>query len=518
MASGMAKETGDDLFGHPRGLYVLFFTEMWERFSFYGMKALLIFYLTRHFLFSDAESVAIFGAYFGLVYAAPVIGGAIADRYLGFRRAVAFGAVLLTLGHFGMAFEGDGAREVAAAEGVSVARDAVFEQILYLSLALLICGVGFLKACISSIVGQLYRPGDRRRDSGFTLFYMGINLGALLGALICGYLGETLGWAYGFGVAGFGMLIGLGVFTWGAKHLKGAGEPPDPAALKSRVLGPLTREGLIYLASAFGVVLVWQIVQHSHLVRGVLFGALGVVAVAVIAFAFLKCDREERDRLLVVLALTVFSVFFWSLFEQAGSSMNLFADRAVDRRLFGVDVPAASLQSINPVFIVLLAPLFAAGWTALSRSGLDPSAPAKFGLGIIQAGLGFLALAWGIASASEDGSVAFSWLVLAYLLHTTGELCLSPVGLSTVTKLSVPRIVGFMMGGWFLAMGFANNVAAIFAGLASAETAGGVVLDKQAALEGYYDLFFALGLVACAAGGAVLLVAPLLRRGMHGVH
>ncbi len=230
-AEGMAGKAGGELFGHPKGLYVLFLTEMWERFSFYGMRALLILYLTKHFLFEDKVAVGIYGAYGGLVYAAPILGGAIADRYLGFRKSVILGAILLTLGHFGMAFEGMDAKTVVDAAGNTIVqRDPLFLQIFYLSLALLIGGVGFLKACISSIVGQLYEKNDLRRDSGFTIFYMGINTGAFLGQILCGYLGEVYGWRYGFGLAGIGMLGGLFVFTRGQKHFHGRAEPPDPVA------------------------------------------------------------------------------------------------------------------------------------------------------------------------------------------------------------------------------------------------------------------------------------------------
>jgi POT family proton-dependent oligopeptide transporter len=515
---GVAREASGEFLGHPKGLYILFLTEMWERFSFYGMRALLIFYLTKHFLFQDQFAVGIYGAYGGLVYAAPILGGAIADRYLGFRKSVILGALLLTLGHFGMAFEGADAKSVVDAAGNTVIqRDPFFLQIFYLSLALLISGVGFLKACISSIVGQLYEKNDRRRDSGFTIFYMGINLGALLGQILCGYLGERYGWRYGFGLAGFGMLGGLLIFTRGQKHFLGKAEPPDPVALKKPIFAGIDREWLIYGLTVVGILVVWQLVQFTTLVGNVLVLSLVIAALVVLYFAFAKCDKEDRDRLLVVLVLTLFSIFFWTLFEQAGTSLNLFADRNVDRVLFGWTVPASVLQSLNPLYIILFAPFFAWLWMGLSKRNANPTPAPKFAVGIIQAGLGFFILVYGISLAGTDGSVGLVWLALAYLLHTTGELCLSPTGLSMVTKLTVPQIVGFMMGGWFLSTAAAEYAAALFAKLASAKTVGGIVVDKAAALAGYKDLFQLLGIIALIVGVFLLLISPIFRRGMHGV-
>jgi proton-dependent oligopeptide transporter, POT family len=516
--NGVARDKSGEFLGHPKGLYILFLTEMWERFSFYGMRALLIFYLTKHFLFSDEVAVGIYGAYGGLVFAAPILGGAIADRWLGFRKAVVLGAILLTLGHFGMAFEGKQAETVLDAAGNAVIhRDPVFLQIFYFSLALLVSGVGFLKACISSIVGQLYEKNDLRRDSGFTIFYMGINLGAFLGQVLCGYLGETFGWQYGFGLAGIGMLGGLLIFTRGQKHFLGRAEPPDPAALKKPVLAGINREWTIYGATIFGIVVIWQLIQRTEIVGHTLGVSLVICALIVVYFAFAKCEREDRDRLLVLLALMLFSIFFWTLFEQAGTSMNLFADRNVDRVVLGWTAPASTLQSLNPFFIISLAPLFAWLWMVLSRRNANPLPAVKFALGILQAGLGFFILVYGIRLAGPGGSVGLIWLALAYFFHTSGELSLSPIGLSAVTKLSVPRIVGFMMGGWFLSTAAAEYAASLFAKLASTETAGGEVVDKVAALAGYEHLFLVLAVMAMGAGALLLLISPILKRGMHGV-
>jgi len=431
---------GDEFLGHPKGLFVLFFAEMWERFSFYGMRGLLIFYLTKHFLFGDAVAASIYASYGSLVYLTPLIGGLVADRWLGFRRSVAFGAFLLVLGHFGMAFEG-----VPATQGVDgVVRDPVGLQTFYLSLAFIIVGCGLLKPNISGMVGRLYGPDDTRRDSGFTIFYLGINIGAASAGLLCGYLGETFGWSYGFGAAGVGMLLGLVTFVYWKDLYAGTGEAPSEEVLDQRH-GFLSLERWIYVASLAAVLVTWWLIQNRGQIELLLAALSAVTVVGILWFSFTKCDRVERDRMLVVLFLTTVSMVFWTFFEQAGSSMNLFADRNVDRNMFGLDVTAAQFQSVNPLFIMIFAVVFAWLWVQLGKRNLNPSTPVKFGLALRQLSLGFAALVYGVASA-EDGYVHWLWLVLAYLLHTTGELCLSPVGLAMVTRLSVARVVGLMMG------------------------------------------------------------------------
>ncbi|MFQ5534477.1 MAG: peptide MFS transporter [Sphingomonadales bacterium] len=500
---------------HPKGLYVLFMTEMWERFSYYGMRALLIFYLTEHFLFTDDKAFLIYGTYTSLVYLTPVIGGILADRYLGSRKAVTFGAILLVLGHFGMAFEGPSA---IANGGGSVARDGFYLQVFYLSLALIITGVGFLKANISTIVGALYEQGDIRRDSGFTIFYMGINIGAFAGSLIAGWLGQTYGWSYGFGAAGLGMLAGLIVFRQGQAQLMGHAEPPEPDILRQPVFAGLSREKLIYLGAFGGVLLVWQMVQHQQLVGNLLLGFGGIMLAVVLLYSFLKCSPEERDRMLVASVLIVFSVLFWALFEQAGSSLNLLADRNIDRVVFGFEIPASVFQSVNAFFIFTLAPFFSMMWIWLAKHRKEPNTPMKFGLGIIQLGVGYLVLAFGISAADGNGSTALIWLVLIYLLHTAAELCLSPVGLSMITKLSVARVVGMMMGVWFLASAGANFIAGLIAQLTSADHNGGAIVDKVAAAARYMEVYTQVGFIAVGVGTLLFLLSPLLRKGMHGVH
>ena len=503
----------DSFFGHPRGLFVCFFTELWERFSFYGMRALLIFYLTEHFLFSDDKAFLIYGAYSALVYVTPVIGGMLADRYLGSRKAVTFGAILLVTGHFGMALEGP----QAIINGGEVERNPLFMQIFYLSLAFIITGVGFLKANISTIVGALYEPNDRRRDGGFTIFYMGINIGAFFASILCGWLGQTYGWAYGFGLAGIGMLFGLVVFLRGQTHLKGLATPPSPALLTEKLFGPINREVLIYCGGIIAVLVIWQLVQHQALVGKALLGFGGLMLVVVVAYSFLKCDPTERHRMFVASTLILFSVLFWALFEQAGSSLNLFADRSVDRVVAGYEIPASVFQSLNALFIFLLAPLFAILWTWLGARNWEPSIPVKFSLAISQVGLGFLVLVFGAQTTAEGAATPLIWLVLIYLLHTTGELCISPVGLSMITKLSVSRVVGMMMGVWFLASAGANFIAGQIARLTGGDAQAGGVIDQSAALARTLDVYTQVGWTAVGVAVFLLLISPLLRRGMHGV-
>ena len=507
-------DDGSGFLGHPRGLFICFATELWERFSFYGMKALLLLYLTKYHLFTDANGLEVLGSYAALVYAMPVIGGLLADRYLGMRKAVIFGGILLAMGHIGMAVEGEQARQV----GDRVVRDDRALEVFYFSLALIVVGVGFLKPNISTIVGRLYTPEDPRRDSGFTIFYMGINIGAFAATLLCGYLGETLGWSYGFGAAGIGMLLGLATFMWGQRYLHGIAEPRNPELLRQRTVIGLSREWIIYLCSAVAVVAAWQMLQF-HGAVGVLLNALALaVLIGLGWFITFRCDAVERSRMIVLIILTMSTVVFWALFEQAGASMTLFADRVSDRMLFGIQLNASQFGFLNPLFIFTLAPLFAWLWTALARRGLEPSTPVKFSLGIAQAGLGFGALVIGASMPNEAGLVAGFWLILAYLLHTTGELCLSPVGLSAVTKLSVPSVVGVMMGSWFLATAYSEFVAAQLAKLAAQDTVDGTVTDVAAALASYTDLFTNLLYTGVAVGFALLLLSPLLRKMSHGIH
>ncbi len=543
--------------GHPKGLFVLFFAEMWERFSYYGMRALLIFYLTKHWLFDDGQAGVIYGAYTALVYITPVLGGYLADKYLGQRKAVTYGAILLTFGHFLMGFEGKGGQDAASL------------NMFWLALAFIIVGSGFLKANISVIVGQLYPRTDVRRDGAYTIFYMGINLGAALGSILCGYLGETYGWAYGFGAAGFGMLLGLIVFTIFKPLLLGRGEPSDPARLARPVMG-IKLEWLLYVIGLVAVVTCWWLVQNQAVVGTLLgvggtililyvlgeatfrfvhgsyaaapnlplaiFGLGGLMAIVAFIGMFLGSLSEtgarnlalagfgvsllvvvwqsfinrnqDRDRIFAAMFLILGSILFWALFEQAGSSLNLFTDRHVDRSIFGFDVPASMFQSINAIYIVLFAPFFAWLWTALGRRGLEPSTPAKFGLALMQLGGGFLVL---VAGAATGNMTPVIFIVLIYLLHTTGELCLSPVGLSAMNRLAPAHMASLIMGTWFFASATGNFVAGLIAAATGSEAASGEGAGKQVVL----DVYNQIGWVAIAVGVGVLVVSPLIKKLMH---
>lgn len=589
---------------HPPGLRILFFAEMWERFSYYGMRGILIFYLTQHLLFDDATASAQYGSYTSLVYLLPLIGGLLADRYLGTRKAVAFGALLLVAGHLTMAYEGNPATqqlvyqgqtyevvgegradgrqvhimvggqklEFGPGEGGGLAIKGLPEgsplpavipdgayameksvdqtgvNAFYLAVSLIIMGVGFLKPNISTIVGQLYPQGDPRRDSGFTLYYYGINLGAFWAAVLCGYLGQNVGWWAGFGLAGIGMALGWVVFVLGKPMLQGKGEPPNPELLKAPFAGPLSREWVIYLAAIAGVAGVWLLVQRNALV-GIGLIASTLVSLAFIGwFMFVKCTKVERDRMALALVLIFGSVIFFTLFEQAGTSLNLFAARNVDlaitsqagsflgiplgtgaqlaaagvRPLGGwlwidTTIGASQTQSFNAGYILIFAPVFAAMWAGLARRGIDIDPVLKFGLGLVQVGLGFLVVVWGAGMADASFRVPLMLLGLLYLLHTTGELFLSPVGLSEITKLSVASVVSFMMAVWFLASSIAQFVGGIIAGLAGTHTVGGQVLDPGAALRTSLEVFGMLGWWGLGFGVAFIVISPLLKRWRHGV-
>ena len=592
--------------GHPRGLVILFLTEMWERFSYYGMRALLVLYLTQHFLFGPAEAQGIYAAYAALVYLMPVIGGMIADKYLGSRKAVIIGAVLLVAGHFTMAFEGTGGQEYLTvgdteyalevegrdtdrrifavngdertevritSEGVStvgaepsaaIAADAVAtgtaealtgetpeaaagaaapaveatetagfpasvssgeyslrterdlsaEPILFLALSLIIVGVGFLKANISTVVGALYEENDPRRDGGFTIFYVGINLGSFLATAACSYLGIRYGWAYGFGLAGIGMLFGLLTFILGQSWLEGRGAPPVP--LKGRSILGVPVEGFFWVAGLVAVFPTWLLMQRHELIEAVLPWAAGVIFLLVVGYTVIKLHGAERSRMLVAEVLIFFSVLFWALFEQAGSSLTLFADQSTEMPSW---FNAAQTQMFNPGIIVIGGPIMAALWVWLAKRNAEPSTPVKFSFGLMFVGLGFLVLMWAAANmANSDFRVPLTFLFLTYLFHTIGELCLSPVGLSMITKLSVERVVGLMMGVWFLSSSVAHIAAGLIAKATATDTVAGVVTDRAEALSTYGSIFGTIGWVGVGVGVFLLLISPILKKGMAGVH
>lgn len=483
IGSKVAVQKEPEFAGHPKGLYMLFFAEMWERFSYYGMRAILIFYLTQHWLFSDSKSNLIYGAYTSLVYITPVLGGWLADRYLGQRKAVLFGGLLLAAGHALMAVEGTGGQS-----------DPTI-NVFWAALAFIIVGSGFLKANISVMVGQLYSMTDVRRDGAYTIFYMGINVGAAIGTILVAYLGQTLGWGYGFGLAGIGMLAGLIVFVLGKSSLRGAGEAPVPLA-KGKEYG-------LYGVGLAAVAVIWALVQYQDVIQ-TLLAISGVLLLGYVLFESFKLDKEPRERMFAILFLISLNPLFWGLFEQAGGSMNLFTDRFVDR----AGVPAGIFQSINPIYIILLAPLFAGLWQWLGRRGKEPSAPAKFGLALAQMGFANLVLVWG---AEAYGVAAMTPVILVfayYLFATTAELCLSPVGLSAMNRLAPKHLASLIMGAWFYMTAVGNFVAGKIG-----EATGGH--DGEMTKQGLLDVYELFGWIAIGAAVAVLVVSPLVKKWMH---
>lgn len=478
--------------GHPRGLATLFFTEMWERFSYYGMRALLTLFMTTATVgvnpglgFDVATAGAIYGLYTSLVYILALPGGWIADNLWGQRKAIWVGGWIIAAGHFTMAVPG------------------MF--FFFLGLFFVICGTGLLKPNVSSIVGELYPEGGARRDAGFSVFYMGINIGAFLGPLVTGYLGEGYQWHWGFAAAGVGMVLGLVQYRRGGVHLGDAGllrsadAPELRARLARRFFGGF---GAVVLgASAFGY-LVWSGTLPftlTQIASGLGYGVLVLVALYfVYVWTLGGHTPDENKRMAVIFWLFLLVAVFWSGFEQAGTSLNLFARDLTDRTVFGIEIPASTLQSINPLFIIILAPILGSLWVWLEKRGADPSIPAKAGLGLVSLAVGFFVLAWGAANASPDSPVSPAWLVVTYFFHTVGELAISPIGLSAITKLSPARRVGQMMGIWFVGTALGN----LFAGLVAGRL--------ETLLP--FELFRTVALITGAVGIVGLVASPWVKR------
>jgi len=648
------------IFGHPRGLVICFLTEMWERFSYYGMRGLLLLYLTQHFLFSDERSNVIYGAYIALVYIMSIVGGVLSDKYLGQRKAVTFGAILLVLGHFGMAFEGEGSRETLVtgtgdylveavgrddrrqlfvdyegqsrrivfdtaqfatlgemrispinSEGIgdyeiqretrgfvqnicafvglgcagpeptttlvlngerfpitenkdsmvvdqggqqlplvedsetdililsdattagepdfsatvatiphgtfstSIQKQALFVNILYLSLALIIAGVGFLKPNISTIVGDLYPQGDPRRDGGFTLFYMGINLGSFLATWSCGILGIIYGWAWGFGLAGVGMLLGLLVFHFGQDWLKGKAEPPEPEKLRQRVLGPITVEVACYASALLIIFVSIALLKYAEIV-GTLAMLVGIAMfLFMIGYSIVRLKGAARTRMWAAVYFAIAQIPFWSLFEQAGSSLTLVTSRLVNTNILGFNVPTPVFQSLNAGFIFLFAPLVAWLWVWLAKRNWEPSTPVKFAIGVFGAGLGYLVLVGGMSSVGPAAMTPVFFIFAIYWVHTMAELMLSPVGLSAMTKLAPASLVGLFMAAWFVYSGLGNAMSGVIAAAAGAETVGGQIIDVAGAKSNYIQVFSSIGYIGMLIGFLMLLVAPIVKGWMR---
>jgi POT family proton-dependent oligopeptide transporter len=656
LSSDVSRSDGGTWFNHPRQLKRLFTTEMWERFGYYGMRAILTLYLVNHFLFSDTTSAGIYGGFTALVYLTPLVGGLLADQYLGSKRSVKFGAILMSLGYLTLCFGGEAARPFAVVDGqryevtvegrgdaqqrfitaagqqlqikgnddksVSLLgadggevrrvapdrfasdaeRSPIFVYILLLGLSLVTIGNGFFKPNISTIVGSLYEEGDRRRDAGFTIFYMGINLGSLISQFFCPLLAVTVGWWAGFGLAAVGMALSWVLFQFDGKRLEGYGERPADA--------PANRDMIIYGGALICIPLVvflfWNLMNYvappagSGIIGYVaslpimgkfLFGTFLLSVPGILIWSYVKGNGTEFQMMLAAMVLIVFNVVFWTLFEQAGSSLTLFAERntvleigwtaplfamfqstpatyylffaalvggilwlawwffawgeepATRRTMaiafatvavlvligmhfarlngFGSErvytMPAGQTQIFNALFIVLLAPIFSFIWNALSRRGLEPPIPVKFGLALMGVGAGFLFLVWGANFAGAGYQVGLAWLAGLYLIHSIAELCISPVGLSMITKLSIARIVGLMMGVWFLSISVAQYVAGAVAQIASVETVGGQVTNLKVSLETYIGVFTTIGWISVAIGAVLLVLAFPLKYLMHGV-
>jgi POT family proton-dependent oligopeptide transporter len=643
-------------FNHPRQLKRLFTTEMWERFGYYGMRAILTLYLVNHFLFSDTTATGIYGGFTALVYLTPLIGGFVADQYLGSKRSVKFGAILMSIGYLTLCFGGESAKPFATIEGqryeVSVEgtgdaqqryvvsggdrllikgnedksisllnaggqevrkvapdqfkadadRSNEFVFILLLGLTLVTIGNGFFKPNISTIVGTLYEEGDRRRDAGFTIFYMGINLGSLISQFFCPLLADKVGWWAGFGLAALGMACSWALFQFDGGRLKGYGERPASA--------PVDKDWFVYGGALIAIPVVlflfWNLMnyvapppgsgilgylENLPIMGKFLFGTFTLSIPAILVWSWFKGSRAEFQMMVAAMVLIIFNVVFWTLFEQAGSSLTLFAERntvleigwtaplfAMFREMpvtyylffgawnavvawlfwwffsngeepetkrlmafffgglamlglvgmhfarlrgFGSEpvyvMPAGQTQIFNALFIVMLAPIFSFIWNALARRGLEPPIPVKFGLALMGVGAGFLLLVWGANFADSNFQVGMVWLAGLYLIHSIAELCISPVGLSMITKLSIARIVGLMMGVWFLSIAMAQYVAGLVAQVASVETVGGQVTNLQVSLNTYVGVFTTIGWVSVGIGVVLLILSWPLKYLMHGV-
>ena len=570
-------------FGHPRQLARMFTTEMWERFGFYGMRALLTLYLTQHFMFGDREATGIYGGFTALVYLTPLIGGYLADQFLGSKRAVKFGAIVMSLGYLILCFGGptaqphakiDGQRYEVSIEksgdrdvryvvdgtrkleikgnddgsidllenGASVRkiakggfesdadRSPFYVMIMLIGLSMVSTGNGFFKPNISTMVGELYEVGDRRRDAGFTIFYMGINIGSFFSQILCPLLAVVLGWWAGFGLAAIGMMISWALIQFNGNSLAGYGEPPARPEVERQqwfiYAGALLIVPVFYFlyvnlmnssepAPGSGII---GYVASLPLMGKFLFGTFLLSVPGILIWSFVAGSRQEFQMMLAAMTLIVFNVVFWTLFEQAGSSLTLFADRNTDLSVFGLfSITAPQTQFFNAAFIILLAPFMSILWTSLAKRGLEPSIPVKFGIALIGVAVGFLLLVWGASFADSGFQVGIWWLAGLYFVHSFAELCISPVGLSMVTKLSIARVVGLMMGVWFLSISVAQYFAGMIAQIASVDTVGGQVTNLKVSLDTYLDMFTLISWWAIGLGVLLLLLSWPLKKWMHGV-
>ncbi len=530
---------------HPKALFFLFMVELWERFSYYGMRAFLVLYLTKTlvtggFGFDKKLAYSIYAAYGAMVYLTPLAGGYLADKVLGFRRAIIWGAILMAAGQFtlstssGTEFVSQSQYEARikageTPEAITAGRtpEKGNEWLMFVGLSLLVIGNGFFKPNISSLIGKFYVKDDPRRDGAFTIFYMGINMGAFLAPLTCGTVAEIEGWKYGFMLAGAGMVTGLLIFLYTARTGV-LGDHADPPPQADGTPTPLSKMLPVILGTLAAVPVAiflirpntWidQIVAGTPLegqgvaLMDILLGVVGTLAIAYMLYLSFAYPVAERQRIWVIVALLFFTTVFWTFFELAGSALNLFTDENVDKNVLGFTLTASNFQAANALFIMIFAPLFSVMWVWLAKKNLDPPAPVKFAIGLLLLGAGFLVLNLGKGAATA-GIVPAMFLIILYLLHTLGELALSPVGLSLVTKLAPAKMVGFMMGFWFLSSAIAHQAGKWIAG----ETAAPKDATKEQTLELSLAVFNNVGLFAVGAGVLLLVLSPILKKWMHGV-
>jgi len=533
-----------ELFGHPKGLFYLFFAELWERFSYYGMRALLTLYMVNEFFswmtdeaYREEVSFGIFAAYGSLVYATPVLGGMIADKFIGFKKSIMLGGILMALGHFFMAFYFD--KGLFGFDATSINN-----FFFYAALALLIIGNGFFKPNISSMVGRLYPEGDDRRDSGFTIFYMGINAGAFLAPLACGWLGYEFGWHYGFGAAGVGMIVGLLVFMKGMNDGIFGDNGNQPTEYVEKKMYGLRTDYFFYLVAVLMVPVAAFLVKNNAMevlegmaLHSSILSLLGIIILGIIAKKMTELSKMEVFRLISVLVLTLLITVFWSFFELAGTAITLFAERNVNLTLLN----ASQTNAINPGYIIFLAIPFSMMWVYLSKNQRNPITPIKFALGILQLGLGFLVFAMSAQFMDDVGKTPFMFLMIGYLLLTTGELFISPIGLSKVTELSPKSMTAFMMGVYFLSSSYAHYISGAIAKLTTSTEAGIApepgfmtsMIEKVTGFVGatttstsesvlsllsYTSVFTQVGIVAIGMAVVSFMMTPVLKKWMHGVH
>lgn len=510
---------GPTIFGHPKGLMTLFFTEMWERFSYYGMRALLILFMTKAIIdgglgFDDKTAGAIYGLYTMGVYLLALPGGWLADRLFGLKKSVWYGGIIIALGHFMMAMPGIAAL-LNGSTGEKVELTSIDTASFFLGLILIVVGTGLLKPNISSIVGQLYPDGSSKRDAGFSIFYMGINIGGFIAPLACGTM-ATYDMHLGFGLAGLGMVFGLIQYKLSGATLDGYGEPPlittDTERKSQKKLKSIVSVVVIVLIALVGVMLMGVIPVNASAIASASGTVIALVAFGYLGYviAFGGLSKADKNKVGVIAILFLFSAMFWSGFEQAGSTLNLFAERFMDRTILGWEIPTSYFQSINSLFVIIFAPFFGALWVWLGRRNLEPSSPLKFTFGLLLLGVGFFVMYFATKIAASGELAAPTWLIMTFMIHTFGELSLSPVGLSLVTKLAPRAYAGQMMGIWFMSIALGN----LFAGLIAGEASGGT----EEGLAAMPDQFLMIVYTVVGSAALLLVLSPIIKKMMGNVH